>query len=377
MLSVEERSTLAGINKIATRYNVPFEDTLFIDFNRKGIVQDKIKSKRVRFYFDLSQDLPYLKESKENGIMEYFFACPTESGISNYQLFQGELYLNGNEKIGNIRNLVDDTVDTVYPRKKGLVMNINPSFKSSCSGCSFCPVPMLTPNDREDAGKDKRSLIQDNIEKWLRRYGKKDLSYLHRVDVVTGSFGGEEKAIENLSLMRDTLSKYDYNGEIFYLGSEIKTSEGLDSLKKIKPFAYCLTIETFKMRGGILRPHKAENTLEHTKKILNKSKNNGFGTHFTYVLGLEPLDVVTEGMREFSQVVNRLPVINIFQPHDNFQLSLRTPEADNLEYFLNARKSIEGMFNSDDFRPRTWGNYRSLWYLKYGDVTLGGERVPE
>lgn len=378
MLSIKEKSNnLTELNELATNYDVPFEDVLFIDFNRKGMVNEATKYHRVRFYFRLYEDIPYLKISKEIGVKDYFFAVPTHSGISNYRLSDDSLYLNGTEKIGTVKDLVDDTVDSTYPRKHGTVMNLNPSVKSACSGCNFCYVNLLTPNDRDRVGKDPETFLREQVAAWLKKYGKEDLSYLHRVDVVTGGFGGEGKTIENLSLIREVFSDYSYNGEIFYLGSEIATNEGLDALEEIKPFGLCLTLETFKRREELLKDHKCGISLEDAKRILGRSKNKGFGSQFTYILGLEPLDTAINGMEEFYPFVNRLPVVNVFQPHNREQLALRAPEAANLEYFLEARNSIENIFSSKDFRPRTWGNYRSLWYLKYGNVLLTGERVPE
>lgn len=47
-----------------------------------------------------------------------------------------------------------------------------------------------------------------------------------------------------------------------------------------------------------------------------------------------------------------------------------------LEYFLEARKMLEGIFLSTDLRPLVWEDYRSLWFLKFGNETLLGIRTP-
>lgn len=374
MVQLNRAESLQSLDELAGMYDVPFEDVLFIDLNRKGIRSD-VKHVRVRFYFRLS-DNPYLKTSKETGIMDYFFAMPTQSGISNYYHTNSIIKLENQEEIGYVTRMVDDTVDSVYPRKNGTVMNLNPSLKSACTGCDFCYVDMLTPNDRDRIGTDAESFLVRQIEKWLKNYEKEDLSYLHRVDVVTGCFGGERKTVDNLFLIRDVFSRYNYGGEIFYLGSEITSDEALSELKEIGPFALCLTLECFDKRDDRLKSHKGKIGLDEAKRILGTAQDLCFGSQFTYIAGLEPLTRMLDGMEEFSPYINRLPVINIFQPHNLLQRTLLTTEAEGLEYFLKARKSIKKIFERRGFRPRTWGNYRSLWYLKMDDDILRGERLP-
>jgi hypothetical protein len=376
MASLQDRNySLDELNVLAENYGAPFEDVLFIDWNRKGSVIPGTPHNRVRFYFQLSDSVPHLKLSKEAGIIDYFFAQPTRSQVSNYELRDGMVLLDGREKIGKVKNVVNDSVDATYPRKHGTVMNLNPSYKSACSGCDFCYIPLLSPNDRNRTEKGLEPFLAEQVKLWLGRTKKPDLSYLHRVDVVTGCFGGEKKAIQSLLTIRDVFSRYNYEGELFFLGSEITSDEGLDALEAIAPFTYCLTLETF-TRRDLLKSHKKEVTLEDAKRILGGAKSNGFGSHFTYIAGLEPVETAVNGMKEFSLYVNRLPVINVFQPHDAHQLSLQVPEATNLDYFLKLRKFMESTFDPDVFKPRTWGNYRSLWYLKYGDSVLRGERLP-
>jgi hypothetical protein len=299
---------------------------------------------------------------------------PTHSGISNYYLNGDTIYLEGKE-VGTVREIENDTCDVTYPRRNGTVFNLNSKSRSSCRGCKFCPT-FLEQTASDISELNPEDLIIKHIEEWLNKYEKSDLSYLHRVDVVTGCFGSEKEALEHLCLIRDIFSRYNYNGEIFYFGSEITSERAFDKLKEIEPFALCLSLECFENRDKILRWHKARISLEDAKEILAMCKERGFGTHFSYVLGIEPLELVLEKMEEFLPYVNRLPVVNIYQPHTQGQRKLLVPEANELEYFLAARKGLEKIFGPTGYRPRTWGNYRCLWYLKFQDEYLTGERLP-
>jgi len=87
------------INELASSYNLPFEDVLFIDLNRMGVITD-INYERIRFYFKITENT-YFQLSKELNIKRFFFALPTHSNISYYYLRDNSIYLK-NEKIGEV-----------------------------------------------------------------------------------------------------------------------------------------------------------------------------------------------------------------------------------------------------------------------------------
>lgn len=363
--------TLEEMCELSAFYGIPLEDILFIDLNRKGVIMDT-DYERIRFYFTL-YDSPYFKESRRINMRDFFFAVPTHSGFSNYYLDDSTLYLE-DEGIGTVCGIENDTCDSTYPRRNGTVFNLNLKTKSKCRGCAFCHTFKQIARDVSEL--EAEDFMRRHIEEWLRKYKKSDLSYLYRVDVVTGCFGSEQDTLDALFLIRDVFSQYGYYGEIFYFGSEITSEHSFQKLEQIKPFSLCLSLECFSNRDKMLREHKARISLKNAKEILSMSKEKGFGTHFSYVLGLEPLGLASEKMEEFLPYINRLPVINLFQPHTQCQRELLIPEANELEYFLNARKRLEEIFGPSGYRPRTWGNYRCLWYLKFQDEYLGGERLP-
>lgn len=363
--------TLDDIEDLATQYGIPFEDALFIDLNRKGVVTDT-SFERIRFYFRPANNR-YFHESRERGINEFFFALPTHSGISNYLLANGAISL-GNEEIGTIRELENDTCDSTYPRREGTVINLNPNTKSQCHGCAFCHTFKQDARDISDLSLE--DFLRKHAEEWLRKYDAHDLSHIHSVATVTGCFDGESEVIDYLSLVRTIFSEFGYKGEVFYYGSEITSKEALDELKKIAPFALCFSLECFENRDSILKPHKGGVSLETAKKVLDMSKDRGFGTNFSYIVGMEPLNVVLGRMEEFLPHINKQPVINIFQPHTRGQRGLLVPEARELQYFLDARQGLEILFVNAGLGPRIWENYRCLWYLNFGLEQINEPRLP-
>lgn len=83
-----------------------------------------------------------------------------------------------------------------------------------------------------------------------------------------------------------------------------------------------------------------------------------------------------QGFRFLFPNIDRFPVVNIFQVHKG-QKSLRFYNAEEINYYLRARKTIENMFIGTDMRPAPWENYRSLWYLKFGKEDLNEIRTPK
>lgn len=364
-------NNLQELNELAISYDLPFEDVLFINLNRQGIITD-LNYERIRFYFSPLNN-SYFEKSIKQRINKYFFAVPTHSGFSSFYLRGNRLFFK-KEEIGKVHNIHNDTCDSIYPRRNGTVFNLNTQSKSLCRGCAFCHTFKQSANDIINL--TLKEFIREQIIKWLKKYKISNLSNLFRVDIVTGCFGNEEKALAHLFFVRKIFSKFGFNGEIFYYGSEITSKVAFDELETIKPFAFCLSLECFKNRNKLLKKQKGIISLENAKRILEMSKKRKFGTQFSYILGLEPLDFMIEKMKEFLPYINRLPVINIFQPHTPHQKKMLDSNALRLEYFLNARKRLEKIFRNKNYKPRTWGNYRCLWYLKFGKEQLLGSRLP-
>lgn len=351
-------------------YNIPPEDILFLDFSLSGINVD-LPYARVRFEFT-PEDRTYFSTSIEKDIDKYFFALPITPN-SSYNIKDDYLIMEG-EILGKVSEVANDTCDLSYPRRDGTVLNLNPTSKSLCHGCKFCHTIQQVANDR-DNNLHAEPALRKFIEVWLEKYKVSDLSHLIQAAIVTGCFGDEQKVLEYLKMAKKVLNGHNFKGEIFYFGSEITTKKSLEELKKIKPFGLCLSLECFKNRKMMLRNIKARLSLEDIKKILSQSVKNGFRTNFSYILGMESLDIIQEGFRELFPYINSFPVINIFQIHQG-QEKLRHPEAWNFSYYMKARKMLEKMFKDTNMRPRVWENYRSLWYLNFATEELNDIRTP-
>ena len=116
---------------------------------------------------------------------------------------------------------------------------------------------------------------------------------------------------------------------------------------------------------------KNEKKLELNKitELMEESIHLNIKTNFSYILGLDSLDVFRSGMRKMKKFINTFPIISLYQTN-NFRKEFRTPEANNIEYYLKSRKYIEKLFSDTELRPNSWNNYRSLWRTCYGDNNI-------
>jgi len=139
----------------------------------------------------------------------------------------------------------------------------------------------------------------------------------------------------------------------------------------------CFSLECFnvKNRQYFLKDIKQKVRLNTIKNVLTCANILKFRTNFSYIVGLESLKMMEKGFYEFSKYINSFPIINVFQAHRG-QKKLRYKEANKIEYYIKARKIIEKIFTPFSFRPRPWENYRSLWYIKFGDELLDDIRTP-
>jgi len=354
---------------ISKIYNVPPEDILFLDLNLSG-VKFHLPYSRIRFEF-IPEYRTYFRISIKRNIKKYFFPLPTTPS-SIYCIKEDHLTMNG-EKIGKVKGIAEDTCDSSYSRRNGTVLNLNPNSKSLCHGCKFCHTIQQTARDREY--RFTLSTFQRFLKKWVREHGVPDLSHLIQVALITGCFGSEKEVVKYLKVIRKVLNEYKFSGELFYYGSEIISKKALDELKKVKPFALCLSFECFENRDIMLKDTKRNLSIEDAKNILSRVIENGFRSNFSYILGIEPLDAMKKLFEELFPYINSFPVINVFQIHRG-QEKLRYPDAWEIKYYMKARKTLEKMFMKTNMRPRPWENYRGLWYLQFGDAILDGIRTP-
>lgn len=346
---------------LSKRFDVATEDILFIDINISGVNVD-IDVDRVRFYVKL------LFGQKD----KYFCALQVRQD-SKYMIKNGILYFE-NECIGRVEKFEIDFCDTYYMRRNNTVLNINPKSRIDCQGCKFCYTSHQKFRNIVDL------TTKDNLDRffknWMSTYHKDDLSSLYQIAVVSGCFPNENSVLNFLLELNEKSKKLNFNGEIFYLGSQIQTEAALISLTQISKFGYCITLECFNDRDNFLKKSKSSFTIEQIKEVMKKSVEFGFRTNFTYIVGLEDLEKMKVGFMEFIEYTNSFPIINIFQEHQ-YQVGMRSKDALNIEFYLEARKIIEQIYLNSNMRPQVWEVCRTLWYTTFGNEELTGIHLPD
>lgn len=360
---------IAVIARLSEQYHMPLEDVLFIALNVHGVKLD-CEYGRIRMDFRLA-DSELFGYAKERGEFNYFFALPVNPD-SEFTLAGDVLSLNGT-LIGQAINPMEDVSDLYYFRRKKTVLNFNPNSRSSCAGCRFCYTSRLTPNDEQKIETDADLKIF--FENWMSRYGFTDLSHLIQISVVTGNYRNSDDLCRFLLELKRAVREYRFGGKIFYLGSQIATTEQLSRLAEIQPFGVCFSLEVFDRRN-LLRRDKKALELKDARDAMDFARKLGHEVNFSYIVGMEPLQVLEEHFICFRDHVNKFPTINTFQKHKFQGPTLMDPSADRLEYFLDARRILERLFGQMSMRPLVWEDYRSLWFLTFGRELLHGIRTP-
>ncbi|MEK7622005.1 MAG: hypothetical protein AAB415_02390 [Patescibacteria group bacterium] len=342
MLTIEHAAHLAE------RYRMPLEDILFIALNVHGVKLD-CEFGRIRMDFRLAENDQF-RCAKERGELNYFFALPVNPE-SEFTL-SGDILLLGETTIGQAINPMEDVSDLYYFRRKKTVFNFNPNARSACAGCRFCYTSRLTPNDEQLVQTENELKIF--FENWMHKYGFTDLSHLVQISVVTGNYRESEILCRFLLELKRVTHGYRFGGKIFYLGSQITAPEQLTQLAEAQPFGVCFSLEVFDRRN-LLRRDKKSLELKDAREAMDLARRLGHEVNFSYIVGMEPLQVVEEHFRYFRDHVNKFPTINTFQKHRFQGPTFMDPDADRLEYFLEARQILERLFSETNMRPRSCG----------------------
>jgi hypothetical protein len=361
---------LVKIRSLAHSYNIPIEDVLFVALNINGVAF-KCDFNRMRMGVRLT-DKEIFSYSFDIGISDFYFALAVNDN-SPFSVIENHLLLDG-RIIAEVISPTEDFCDSNYSRRNGTVLNINPNSRTSCRGCGFCYTGYQVPRD------NKRMLCEIDLveffEDWMKANEKNNLSHLIQVAVVTGCYNSGEELVSFLLILKKVLNRYDFKGEIFYLGSQITNKEALERLIDIQPFCYCFSLECFENRQFLLNKKKSDLGVDLIFRLMNFSKSIGYRVNFSYVLGLESLFTMEKYFLLAKQHINSFPIINTIQIHKYHSQSLLSPEAINIDYLFEARKRLELIFSDTDMGPREWENYRSLWFMEFNKEKLLGVRTP-
>ncbi|MBU6231229.1 MAG: hypothetical protein KGI50_05715 [Patescibacteria group bacterium] len=355
--------------QLSRQYRTPLEDTMFISLNMSG-VSFKCDYNRMRTAVRLENHelFGYAEERNE---LEYYFALPINDS-SPFRI-SGDVLSLGDTAIGSTVGATEDICDSHYPRRRGTSLNLNPNSRTSCRGCEFCYTAYQVPCDRKKL-RDRRDL-EEFFEGWMKGRCLSDLSGLIQVSVVTGCYDGGKEVCRFILELRSVLSRYGFNGSIFYLGSQLTTEDELSRLEAAKPVSVCYSLETFERRE-LLRDKKRLLSLNRAVELMDFSRESGYETSFSYVIGLEPLHIVGKHFSYLKDHINKFPIINTLQIHKYHRAELADPSVDGPEYYLRARRLLEQIFSDTPMRPLVWENYRSLWFLTFNNEPLYGWRTP-
>lgn len=342
----------ALFEKLAKTHQVPVLDVLLIALNRYGILADS-QENRLRF------KIRFTGHSDE----VFYLALCLNTYNSPFRLRDNAVYL-GDNKIADIFDIEKDTCDSTYFRRDKTELTLNSNLRSQCKGCAFCATYKLAADDVRLTSEArlreyiKCLLISNNIE---------DLSHLVRVTVCTGCFESESELVEHLVMVRGVLGEFGFTKRLRYIGAQLQSAPAFEKISRAGgPFSLSFTVECFSEREKILRKKKALG-LRAICEILDLAHASGAATNILYILGFDSLSVLRENFMELKSHMDRYPIVQIFQNFTKDQELARIKEAKSLDYYLSARNILEGVFADFQAKPRSWENYRGLWYTTYRD----------
>ncbi|MDX3370991.1 hypothetical protein PV387_34165 [Streptomyces sp. ME02-6987-2C] len=352
---------LCDLEQAALRHEVPVEDVLLIAVNLFGITSDHDRHRaRVNLRLVRRPDTAWQ------------IIVPLNQPASPFRLRGDELALNG-AVVAHVERIDADEAVGGYFRNNGRAATLNPNARSRCVGCGWCPNTLeaaADPRMQEDQGLD--ALLRALSEQHPRR----NLAELAEVTVSTGCFEREGAAVAHLTALRPALERAGVTARIGFLTSVLRTDEAFETIaSKVSPFVLRLTAEHFTRREALMKATKADLRPAKMPDLLARARKAGLDTSYTYIAGLDPMDALTRGVNELADEVTAFPNIQVFQAHTVIMQGMRTPGAESLDYYLQARTVIEQAMAGTGLRPVGWECYRPLWYFTFaGEDLVNGPR---
>ena len=288
--------------KLSKKYNVEISEIIQIDLNRTGVYLDQKEIKenfRVRFKGKILDDY------------QTWYAIPVRN--ENETLFHvnnGKI-LFGNIEIGTADKLYLDTCENSYQRGPTL-LNLNTKSRSNCGGCKAC---IHSYHDIYDSTIIKDDNNAFNTEEDFEKYfieKKINVSNLDQIAIVTGLFGGEDKAIKHIKTVSKIAKKLDFSGEIMYFGCEINSESALRELSSLGKFGLIYALDNFSKRKLLLAKIKASKNIIDAKQVLTKAQKMGIRTTISYISGIDSIEEMKMGFSYLKDSFNSFPIINIY-----------------------------------------------------------------
>jgi len=245
---------------------------------------------------------------------------------------------------------------------------MNTNRRSICTGCVFCPNTLADSNDPRIAKSSEE--IEVSLASLMRNNGISDLSDVQQINLSTGCFGEEFPALEHLRLMHGLLLRFGFRGRLGILSSVITSDKAMRELARIKQFALFLTLECITRRELLLKESKARLTAAEAIRVLARAREAGLDTGAMIVIGLDPLNPVITWIKNATHYLTDFPNLQVFQSHNAYMDIFRVAGAESIEFFLEARRRLEATLVPTSLRPRSWQNYRPLWYTRFATELL-------
>jgi hypothetical protein len=338
-------------------YAVPIVDLHLMALNLSGLSSDAGKG-RARMEVRLF----------EEPAVEWHMILPTRRRGSPFAIdHKTRLTFSGNP-LGTLRLVEHDDAQLGYLRDSGRVITLNTNSRSICTGCVFCP------NTLGDANDPRIATAADETERWLetflRQHDWSDLGRVSEINLSTGCFGNEGRAIEHLSGLRHLLGNFGFRGRLGILSSVIRSESAMQRLREVGPFALFLTLECITRRALLLKESKANLSAAEAIEVLRRARSAGHDTGVMIVVGLDPLPIVGQWLQNAVPYLTDFPNLQLFQSHSPLMDVFRVPGAERLDFFLNARRVFEEILAPSSLRPLPWQNYRPLWHYTFGTEDL-------
>ncbi len=267
-------ASMAELQAAATRHSVPLEDAAMIALNSSGIAHGDIVYDRQRF-----------EVTSPSGRIHPVALTITDKPFSPFR-HTGSAVEFGGESLFSASPLEPDTCTDTYWRDGKKLLTLNSNSRSNCHGCTFCGTYTLDKDDELPLNTQERLEIR---AEQLGEEAGGDLSGLESVGVVTGCFANEQKLVDHLQLIRNAFGKHGFDGELRYIGSQLRSPDALKAIIDTGKFALFLTVELFERRKQMMKRTKSSLDLEGGRRVLAMAKDMGAATSFLYIAGLDPL----------------------------------------------------------------------------------------
>ena len=359
-----ETLTISKIQELSEEYSIPKLDILLIAANRDGANSD-LNLPRVRMQM---KPMKFIESNEEI----WQIILPLDNPSSPFFVSNTHLLLNGH-KIADLVGCENDDVVLTYLRAGGHSLTLNTHARSTCVGCVFCPNII---EDAADGNVDGVTALTELLRWTCADHDWVSLEHLEVITVCSGCFNSSEGAIRHLTDLRSAADSLGFQGRLHLLSSVVRSKSDLMQLARYAaPFHLTLTLECFENRDLLLRSSKASLKLDDACRILDDCADLGITGDFTYVVGLDPLESAISGLLRLSQHVTTFPRIQVYQAHNAYMRRFANLGLSDLRYFLEVRTSIEDNYASRGFAPKSWENYRPLWYTQFSGQNVGGPRV--